>query len=74
MIRAHLVDQFALSIGAGKLDEQIAYLTSDSLVDTPFARVYEVIESMPFNLKQINRRFRELGAGEGNREEEGRGI
>jgi hypothetical protein len=63
VIRAHLVDQLALRIEAGKLDEHIAYLTSDKRVETPFARVYDIIESMPFNLKQISRRFRELGAG-----------
>jgi len=64
VIRAHLVEPLALSIGATKLDEQIAYLTADALIDTPFATAYRVQESLPFGLKRINRRLRTLEIGE----------
>jgi len=63
VIRAHLVEQLAAEMGASRIDEQIAYLTSDSLIKTPFARAYEILEVMPFNLKAISRRLRELNAG-----------
>ncbi len=64
VIRAHLVEQLAALMGAAKIEDEIAYLTTDSLVETPFARAYRVIEWMPFNLKQLNRRLREMNIGE----------
>ena len=63
VIRAHLVEQLAVRIGATKIDERIAYLTSDRLMETPFADSYQVLDSMPFNLKEINRRLRDMDAG-----------
>ena len=63
VIRAHLVEHLALKIGAWKIDEQIAYLSSDELLETPFADAYEVIDSLHFNLKEVNRRLVGLGAG-----------
>jgi hypothetical protein len=64
VIRAHLVEQLAVQIGATKIDEQIAYLTADELVETPFATAYRVETSMPFGLKRINRYLRTLDVGE----------
>jgi len=64
VVRAHLVENLALMIEARKLDEEIAYLTSNTLVHTPFAVAYAVEEWMPFNLKKLNRRLRELDIGE----------
>jgi hypothetical protein len=64
IIRAHLVEHLAVAIGATKIDEQIAYLTADRLIETPFATAYRVKESMPFGLKRINRRLRMLDVGE----------
>jgi SAM-dependent methyltransferase len=63
VIRAGLVEELALQIGAVKLDEDIAFLTSARLVATPFARPFEVLESLPFNLKKLNQRLNELGVG-----------
>lgn len=63
VIRAHLVEQFAAEVGAWKLDEQIAYLSSDSLVETPFGTAYQILDSLPFNLKALSRRLREWDAG-----------
>lgn len=63
VIRAGLVEELALQIGAAKLDEDIAYLTSDALVATPFARSFRILESLPFNLKRLNRRLNELEVG-----------
>jgi hypothetical protein len=63
VIRARLVEELAYQINARKIDPQIAFLTSEKLVDTPFARNYRVIESLPFSLKKLNQRLNELGAG-----------
>jgi THUMP domain-like/RNA cap guanine-N2 methyltransferase len=64
VIRAHLVEHLAEDIDATKIDDQIAYLTSSTRVETPFAVPYQVMETMPFNLKALNRRLRELDVGE----------
>lgn len=64
VIRAHLVAQLAARIDAAQLDAEIAYLTSDRLVETAFARVWEIEEWLPFNLKALRRRLQELGVGE----------
>lgn len=64
VIRAHLVEQLAQQIGASKIDDQIAFLTSPTLVATPFARAFEVAEVLPFNLKRLRARLRELGVGQ----------
>lgn len=63
VIRAHLIDQMAWQIGAHKLDAEIAYLTADRLVATPFARAYPIWEAHPFHLKRLNARLRALGIG-----------
>ncbi len=64
IVRAHLIEQLAARYGLAKLDEQIAYLTADELIDTPFARAFAVEESHPFNLKRLNERLRALDVGE----------
>lgn len=53
VIRAGLVADLARSMGAHLLDPHIAYLCSDSHVDTPFARAYKVLEVKPFNVKAL---------------------
>ncbi len=63
VIRAHLIEQLAHQIGAGKIDDQIAFLTTDELMPTPFADVYHVIADMPFNMKNIKMYLRELDVG-----------
>lgn len=64
VIRAHLVEQLAQEIGARKIDDEIAFLTSDVSVATPFARAFEVQEVLPFSLKRLRARLRELGVGQ----------
>jgi len=64
VIRAHLVEQLAVEAGMFKIDPQIAYLSSDNLVETPFATAYRVAEAMPFGLKRIRARLRAIDAGE----------
>jgi hypothetical protein len=61
--RAGLVEELARMLGAWKIDEQIAFLSSDEAIDTPFARTLRVIDSAPWNQKQLPGRLRGLGIG-----------
>ena len=52
--------------GAGdvaKIDPQIAFLTLNRPVQTPFARTLHVLDSDPWNEKRFAKRLRELGVG-----------
>jgi SAM-dependent methyltransferase len=53
VIRARLLGELAEDLGAGTIDPTIAYLTTDSLVHTPFAAGYEVTDVLPFNVKRL---------------------
>jgi len=61
--RAGLVEDLAREVGAWKIDPMIAFLATDREVTTPFARTLRVLESMPWQEKQVARRLRELGIG-----------
>src|SRR5262249_49330176 len=61
VIRAHLVGTLAARIDAAPLEPQIAYLTTDRFIETPFATAYRVLEAMPFNLKHLQRWRRQQG-------------
>ncbi len=63
IIRAHLVKQLAAQIGAVKLDDDIAYLSSDEKIETPFARRFRIDDYFPFQLKRLRRYLRERGIG-----------
>ena len=60
VIRAGAVSDLAVRLGLWSLDPTIAYLSGDVLVDTPFARVWSILEHGPFDLKALNRRLRSL--------------
>jgi len=64
VIRAHLVEQLAQHIGATKIDDDIAYLTSDDFQPTPFGRCYAIEDSFPFGLKRLRKYLRERGIGQ----------
>ena len=63
--RAGLVEDLARTLGgdAAKIDPQIAFLTLERSVQTPFARTLRVEDSAPWNEKRFARRLRELGVG-----------
>jgi THUMP domain-like/RNA cap guanine-N2 methyltransferase len=61
--RAGLVEELARPLAAWKIDEQIAFLCTDTPVRTPFARTLQVIDSGPWNQKQLPARLRDLGIG-----------
>ena len=61
--RAGLVGELARQLGAWQIDRQIAFLCTDTAVRTPFARTLQVIDSGPWNQKQLPARLRDLGVG-----------
>jgi hypothetical protein len=61
--RAGLVEDLARLLGAWKIDEQIAFLSTDAEAATPFARTLKVIDSAPWTEKRARARLRELGVG-----------
>ncbi|MEW1909594.1 class I SAM-dependent methyltransferase [Kitasatospora sp. NPDC085895] len=63
VIRAGLVADVARSVGGRLVDPQIAYVTADELVPTPFAHAYEIGEVQPYNVKRLKALLRERGAG-----------
>jgi SAM-dependent methyltransferase len=63
VIRAHVIGNLAEQLGAAQIDREIAYLTADRAIGTPFARCWRVIEWLPWNLKRLRVRLRALDAG-----------
>ena len=61
VVRAHLIDELARNIDAWKLDSQIAYLTNDVMVKTPFAKSYRILDVRPFAIKNLRQYLRQKG-------------
>jgi SAM-dependent methyltransferase len=58
VIRAGGVTTVGALVGGALLDPRIAYLTSDLLVDTPFARAFEVLDVLPYKEKALRQWLR----------------
>jgi SAM-dependent methyltransferase len=63
VFRADLLNCLATQLNAAQIDPQIAYLTAEQQIDTPFARCWRIREWMPFQLKRLRARLRELDVG-----------
>ncbi len=63
VIRSHLIDVLADELGAWKLDELVAYLSSDHPVDTPFARRFLIHDQFPYQLKRLRAYLSQRGIG-----------
>ncbi|MFC5667451.1 methyltransferase domain-containing protein [Kitasatospora misakiensis] len=63
VIRAHLVAEVAERVNGRLIDPKIAYLTSDELVDTPYAHAFELTDVLPFHIKKLKALLRERGVG-----------
>ena len=61
--RAGLVEELARAAGCWKIDDQIAFLSTDHPVHTPFARTLRVIESAPWKEKLLTARLHALDVG-----------
>ena len=53
VIRSGLVTTLAKMLNASQMDPDIAYLTSEALSPTPFARVWMIEDWFPFQLKRL---------------------
>ena len=58
VVRAGLVSLLAEQQGFARLDDAEEYLTADALIDSPFARPFEVLAELPNNDREIRRHFR----------------
>jgi THUMP domain-like/Methyltransferase domain len=63
VIRAGAIADLGAHLGAGLLDPQVAYLTSDQLCSTPFAAAFEVQQRLPFHLKALRNWVRQAQIG-----------
>lgn len=61
--RAALVETLGAQLGAWKIDEQVAFLSSNDEMGTPFARLMRVDASMPWSLKALREALRALDVG-----------
>src|SRR5207248_2855957 len=63
-IRAGAMARVAAEHGLWKLDEEIAYLTGDRWIASPWLTGYRVLEVLPFGLKPLRAALRARGVGE----------
>lgn len=63
VIRARLIGELATRIDSGMLSPGIAYLVSDRLTPTPFARAFRVIDTLPSREKDLRRALNDRGIG-----------
>ena len=63
VVRSHLVAEFAASVGGRIADPEIAYVYTDTPVDTVFGRRLEVTDVLPFSLKRLRILLRDRGIG-----------
>ena len=63
VVRAHLIAELAELIGGRQLDPTTAYLTTDDLIVTPFARALQVEQVLPFSRKGLQHALRARDAG-----------
>ncbi len=63
VIRAGLVTAVAAGVHGGLMDEHIAYVTSEEAYKTPFARTYEVLETLPYRERALKAALHERGVG-----------
>ncbi|MET0672336.1 MAG: class I SAM-dependent methyltransferase [Microbacterium pygmaeum] len=63
VIRARLIGEVARALEAGMLAEQIAYLTSDAALTSPFVSSFRVREELPADTRALARALRERGIG-----------
>ena len=55
VVRAHLIDQLAHDLNAWKLSSDVAYLSANHPIRSPFVTCYTIQEILPFNLKHLQK-------------------
>jgi THUMP domain-like len=61
--RAGLVEELGRALDAWKIDPRVGFLSADRAPVTPFGRLLEVEESLPWSLKRLRAVLRARGAG-----------
>ncbi len=64
ILRAGLVQPLGVELGAAQLDAQIAYLTSEQPVSSPFVRSWKIDGWIPFSVKRLRAMLRERMVGQ----------
>lgn len=63
VVRSHLIGVLASELSLGLIAPEIAYLTGDTPVTSPWLRSFKVLETMAFDRKKVKARLQELGVG-----------
>jgi hypothetical protein len=63
VIRSHLVGDLAIELGLNIFSNEIAYLSGDEQISSPWLRGYEVIENLVFDRKKLKAYLREKKIG-----------
>lgn len=63
VILARLIGDLGRSMGAGMVSEAIAWLTTDTPVDTPFATRFRVEECIPYDVQALKKLVASRGIG-----------
>ena len=63
VVRSHLIGQLAEQIEAHLFAPEIAYLTSDKNISSPWLKGYEVLDNLVFDRKKLKAYLRERGIG-----------
>src|SRR4051812_17063757 len=63
VIRARLIGDLARRIGGWMVSDQIAYITADAPVETPFAAGFRILETLPYAEKDLRKALRQRGIG-----------
>jgi SAM-dependent methyltransferase len=63
IIRSHLVGDIAISLGLNIFSNEIAYLSSNEEVHSPWLKGYEVLENLVFDRKKLKAYLREKNIG-----------
>lgn len=63
VVRSHLIADLAGVVGATLISREIAYLSSDAQIDSPFMRGFRVIDEMAFDRKKLKAYMRDNNIG-----------
>lgn len=63
VVRAGLTAALTAAVGGVELAPGVGYVTTDLVVDVPFARRFAVVEAMPFNVKALRSWLRDRDVG-----------
>ena len=63
VVRSHLIGELGAELGLGLISSEIAYLTGNNPIESPWLRGFNVLEESAFDRKKLKARLRELGIG-----------